>query len=42
MVLDRVCIIVVVCFVLYNIVLSLREFEIDDWDIDERDFDVEE
>lgn len=42
MVLDRVCIIVVVCFVLYNIVLSLREFEIDDWDIDEWDFDVEE
>lgn len=40
---DRVCTIIVACFVLHNIAVFLREPEIDDdWDIDEQEFDVQE
>ena len=40
---DRVCTIIVACFVLHNIAVFVREPEIDDdWDIDEQEFDVQE
>ena len=39
---DRVCTIVVACFVLHNIAVNLREPEVDDVNIDNEDCDVQE
>lgn len=42
MVLDRVCIIIVVCIVLYNMVIYFREFELDDGLIGDEEYDLYE
>ena len=39
---DRVCTIVVACFVLHNIAINLREPEVDDGHVDDEDCDVQE
>ena len=39
---DRVCTIIVACFVLHNMAVNLRESEVDDVHVDDEDCDVQE